>query len=162
MGKKTYIVPMAMPPSRAKLVAAVCAAGHAGVVVLQGGEAACRDDTDHEIDFRQESYSHLFGVREPEWWGAIDLATGAATLFMPRLPDTYSIWQGRIAQPDEMLARYAPEAVRYVDELPAYLSEHLAVAPKPSAAAAKLRLHVLAGPNTTRAHGATTRRARGV
>ena len=93
MGKKTYVVPMAMhAESRAKLVAAMRAAGHAGVVVLQGGEAACRDDTDHELDFRQESYFHyLFGVREPEWWGAIDLATGAATLFMPRLPDTYAI-----------------------------------------------------------------------
>ena len=129
--------------------------------MLQGGEAACRDDTDHELDFRQESYFHyLFGVREPEWWGAINLATGASTLFMPRLPATYAIWQGRIATPDEMRARYAPEAVRYVDELADYLAEHLAIeSPKPSAAAARLRLHVLAGPNTV-GRAAAARRAR--
>ena len=53
--------------------------GHtaAGVVLLRGGLSACRDDTDHELLFRQESWFHwCFGVREPDWLGAIDLASG--------------------------------------------------------------------------------------
>ena len=41
-----------------------------GLVVLRGGLSACRNDSDHELLFRQESYfAYLFGVDEPDWWG---------------------------------------------------------------------------------------------
>jgi hypothetical protein len=43
-----------------------------GVVVLQGGKATCRNDTDHEPLFRQESFfQYLFGVKEPDCFGAV-------------------------------------------------------------------------------------------
>jgi hypothetical protein len=36
--------------------------------VFQGGKALTRNDTDHELSFRQESYfQYLFGVKESNW-----------------------------------------------------------------------------------------------
>ncbi|KAJ9534071.1 hypothetical protein QJQ45_002076 [Haematococcus lacustris] len=42
-----------------------------------------------------EAYMHyLFGVSEEGWWGAVDLSSGQAHLFMPRLPEAYAVWMG--------------------------------------------------------------------
>lgn len=47
--------------------------------------------------FRQESYyQYLFGVKEADTLSTIDLSTGAWTLFIPRLPETFAIWMGQI------------------------------------------------------------------
>ena len=71
-----------------------------GVLLFRGGLAATRDETDHEPVFRQESTFHyLFGVREPDCLATIDLATGKATLFIPRLPAEYATWMGNILPP---------------------------------------------------------------
>jgi Xaa-Pro dipeptidase len=44
--------------------------GANAVVLLQGGVATTRHDTDHDDLFRQESYFHwAFGVREPDCYG---------------------------------------------------------------------------------------------
>ena len=47
---------------------------------------------------RQESFFHyIFGVLEEEgYYGAIDVATGKTTLFMPHLPSNYAVWMGKI------------------------------------------------------------------
>ena len=45
--------------------------------------------------FRQESYMHwLFGVLEPDCWGAVEVDTGNSILFMPDLPADYAVWMG--------------------------------------------------------------------
>ncbi|KAI3802870.1 hypothetical protein L1987_31015 [Smallanthus sonchifolius] len=68
-----------------------------GFVLLQGGHEQTRYCTDHEDLFRQESYfAYLFGVREPGFYGAIDVATGKSILFAPRLPAEYAVWMGEI------------------------------------------------------------------
>ena len=47
------------------------------VVLLAGGTAECRHETDHEPLFRQESNFHwAFGVKEPDFYGAIVVGTG--------------------------------------------------------------------------------------
>uniref|UniRef100_A0A7S1CA66 Xaa-Pro dipeptidase n=1 Tax=Bicosoecida sp. CB-2014 TaxID=1486930 RepID=A0A7S1CA66_9STRA len=93
------------------------------VILVQGGVAETRDDTDHEPLFRQESNFHyLFGVREPDCFGAIDVATGAATLFIPRLPDVYATWMGDILPPAHFQAAYGVDTVLFVDELDAALT----------------------------------------
>ena len=67
------------------------------VIFLQGGEATTRYDTDHEHIFRQESFFHyLFGVKEPDFFGAIHCETEEVILFMARLPESYSIWMGEV------------------------------------------------------------------
>ncbi|KAJ1438018.1 Peptidase M24 [Sesbania bispinosa] len=67
------------------------------LILRQGGEEQTRHDTDHIELFRQESYfAYLFGVKEPGFYGAIDVATGDSILFAPRLPDEYAVWLGEI------------------------------------------------------------------
>lgn len=47
---------------------------------------------------------YLFGVTDEDYYGAIDLRTGRSLLFMPRLPDSYAVWMGHIATPEEVRA----------------------------------------------------------
>ena len=125
-GPGTFRVPLSLhADNRAKLVAAMRAAGAAtGVALLRGGVARTRDDTDHEELFRQESYfNYLFGVAEPDWWGMVELGSGRTTLFMPRLDAAYAVWMGEILSCEHYRARYGVDAVRYVDELEAALAE---------------------------------------
>lgn len=96
-----------------------------GVALLQGGKTPHLYNSDNEPLFRQEAFfQHLFGVNDREdCLGALDLRTGRATLFVPRLPPEYAVWMGRILTPAELQARYAVEEVRYCDELAAALEE---------------------------------------
>lgn len=98
LGPHTYDVPMSMhKENRDKLLAGLAGTSTNAVVLLQGGKAKTRNDTDHEPLFRQESYFHyLFGVKEPDFYGAIDLTTQKAILFIPRLPPTYAIVMGKV------------------------------------------------------------------
>ena len=117
-----------------------------GVVLLRGGEAKCRNDTDHEELFRQESYfAYLFGVDEPDWWGMIELPSGRTSLFIPRLDPSYAIWMGEIKTPNAFRQKYRVDAVLYADELKA------AVAAAAAAAAdtgTPLPVHTLCGTNS--------------
>ena len=64
-----------------------------GIIVLVGGVARTRNDSDHEELFRQESYfQHLFGVKEPGWVGTVEVPSGTCTLFAPELPKSYAVW----------------------------------------------------------------------
>mmetsp|Transcript_27804 Transcript_27804/g.43144 ORF Transcript_27804/g.43144 Transcript_27804/m.43144 type:complete len:534 (+) Transcript_27804:243-1844(+) len=94
------------------------------IILLKGGTNPERNDTDHEPIFRQESYFHyLFGVKEPDFWGAIDVESGRTTLFAPRLPPEYATVMGKILTTDEIAAMYYVEECRYVDELEDYLMQ---------------------------------------
>ncbi|KHN16676.1 Xaa-Pro dipeptidase [Glycine soja] len=90
------------------------------LVLLQDGEEQTRYDTDHlklfmypnpeprhfnlsipnSICFAlrgQESFfAYFFGVIEPGFYAAIDVATGNSILFAPRLPSEYAVWLGVI------------------------------------------------------------------
>ena len=57
-------------------------------------------------------------------------------LFMPRLPDSFAVWFGHITTPQEVAAKYAVDAVSYVDEMPTVLKQSGSI------------LHVLHGENT--------------
>jgi Xaa-Pro dipeptidase len=62
-------------------------------------------------------------VREPDCYGAIDIDTGRSTLFVPRLPDAYAVWMGKVKTNDEWRAVYEVDEVRFVDELAAVMGE---------------------------------------
>jgi len=89
-----------------------------GVLLFAGGNDVTRHDTDHEDIFRQESTFHyLFGVREPGYMGAIDLTSGKATLFAPRLPPEYALWMGKIMSLDHIKECHGVSEVVYADDI---------------------------------------------
>ncbi|KAJ8603809.1 hypothetical protein CTAYLR_000227 [Chrysophaeum taylorii] len=120
-GDHTYKVPLELhAQNRAKVVERVRATltnGAGAVLVFRGGVSRERDDTDHEELFRQESYfQYLFGVKEPNWWGAIDVCTSEARLYAPKLPPAYAVWMGHIATLDALRERYGVD-VAWTDGL---------------------------------------------
>ena len=132
MGLRTYRVPLDLhATNRAKLLAVL--RSHLGlgpgacanvVVYLEGGFSETRHATDHEPMFRQESYFHyLFGVREPDVRGCVELDTGRATLFIPKLPEEYVTVMGRIKSREEVRDEYGVDDVRYVEDVEAHLLE---------------------------------------
>jgi Xaa-Pro dipeptidase len=125
MGPGTHRVPMAMHAgARRRLVERLRQRGvpERAVVLLQGGVQQHEYDTDRGLLFQQESFfQYLFGVKEPGFYGALEVDSGRATIFMPRLPAEWAVWMGRIHPPEDFLARYEVDAVRYADELAAAL-----------------------------------------
>jgi len=98
----------------------------AEVVLLQGGEATFRHDTDHEQLFRQESYfQYLFGVKEPNFYGAIDITNKKSILFIERLPQEYAVWMGEIYPTTHFKNLYEVDEVKYSDEIADYLKNEL-------------------------------------
>lgn len=70
------------------------------------------------IVFRQESYFHwAFGVLEPDWFGAIDVDSGKSWLFIPRLPQNYAIFMGKVPIPTDTMERYQTDGVKFIDEM---------------------------------------------
>lgn len=127
---KTLAIPCSVhESSRAKLVGLLNSSPYnisTGIVLLKGGEEQHVYDTDGEPIFRQDSwFNYLFGVKEPGVFGAIDLSTGKATLFIPKLSPEYRIWCGEIHPPSVFAASYAIEEVVYTDDLKQWISGHL-------------------------------------
>lgn len=88
------------------------------VVVLQGGESETRHCSDNEPLFRQESYFHwMFGVEEPDFYGALEVDTGKAILFPPKLPDAYAVWMGQLLTEENFKTRYEVDEVHFSSEI---------------------------------------------
>ena len=95
-----------------------------GIIFLDGGVEESFYDTDGEPIFRQNSwFQYLFGVKEPGFSGAIDISTQKITLFMPRLPEEYQIWQGTIQPPSYFQQLYDVDEVLYTDEKESWLNQ---------------------------------------
>ena len=141
LGPGTYRVPMRLhAENRRRLAERLRAHGASarGVVLLEGGKAQFRYETDTEELFKQESFfKWAFGVKEPGFFGAIEVESGKSWLFMPRLPAEWAVWQGRIQPPEHYEAMYAVDEVRHVDEIAETLA---AIHAKP--------LYLLKGRNT--------------
>lgn len=109
---------------RAKLVARCAGAVAPGsVALLQGGVSPTRYESDHEPVFRQESnFAYLFGVKEPDVFGVVELDTGKSTLFFPELPEAYAIVMGAIRTADSFKAEYQVDEVKFAPHLLEHLS----------------------------------------
>ena len=63
--------------------------------------------------FRQESFFHwTFGISEPDFYGAIEVDTGHAVVFAPRLPSEYAVWLGPIHPASVFQEKYCVHHVR--------------------------------------------------
>eukprot|EP00128_Syssomonas_multiformis_P012351 Colp12_sorted_trinity150504_noHs@16947 len=123
-GLDTYKVSMRLhAENRSKLVKQMSDAPKNGVCLFLGGETSHRYETDMEHPFRQEStFLYLFGVHEANCLAAIDLADGASTLFIPRLPEEYAVWMGEIYPPSHFVTKYEVDFCRFVDEIPEWMA----------------------------------------
>lgn len=66
----------------------------------------------------QESFfNYLFGVTEPGCYGLVEVATGKAMLFVPRLPEEYAVWMGKLLTCDCFKNKYEVDEVYYADEV---------------------------------------------
>lgn len=62
-------------------------------------------------------FTYFFGVREPGCFGAVNVKSGRATLFVPRFEEHYATWMGRLWTLDDFQQNYEVDDVRYVDEV---------------------------------------------
>ena len=70
----------------------------------------------------QESYfTYLFGVTEPGCYGTVEIKTGRATLYVPRLPEEYAVWMGPLLGLEDFKKKYEVDTVHYVDEVSSLL-----------------------------------------
>lgn len=60
---------------------------------------------------------------EPDCFGAIDITNNKSILFIPRLPESYAVWMGKIHPPSDFQAKYGVDSVLFVDELEKFFSE---------------------------------------
>lgn len=68
--------------------------------------------------FSQEPYFQwMFGVKEPHFYGVVEVATAKALLFMPRLPEDFAVWMGRLHSTDDVKKMYSVDEVHYVDDV---------------------------------------------
>jgi len=118
LGERTLCIPMSLhAAARGKIVNLMVQRGAtSGVILLCGGRAKEAYDTDHEILFRQDSwFNYVFGVTEADCYGAIDIGTGKATLFIPRLPAEYQVIMGSIHPPERFEQLYGVDEVTFCD-----------------------------------------------
>ncbi|XP_058463293.1 xaa-Pro dipeptidase [Malaya genurostris] len=128
MGPHTHAIPMSLfRENRERVVADLRKLRNfepRATILLQGGDNISLYDTDVDYVFRQESYfTYLFGVTEPGCYGTVDVASSSATLYVPRLPAEYAVWMGPLLSPEDFLKKYEVNAVYYVDEIDAKISE---------------------------------------
>ena len=113
-------------------------------IILEGGQSAMRNDSDHEPVFRQESFFHwAFGVSEPDCYGVIDIDASKSILFVPRLPEEYAVWMGKIKSTDDFRLKYSVDEVRYTDELDSFFTQKDGAPPAPP-----VMMYTLRGQNT--------------
>lgn len=87
-------------------------------VLLQGGTGVMHGGSDVEIVFRQESYFHwAFGGLEPDWYGAIEVSTGRAILFVPEIPENAAVYMGEPMTLSDIKSRYAVDDVHYSESV---------------------------------------------
>ncbi|KFM60988.1 Xaa-Pro dipeptidase, partial [Stegodyphus mimosarum] len=93
------------------------------IFVLQGGESSTRYCSDFEPIFRQESYFHwTFGVLKPDCYGAVAINNNRSFLFVPKLPDSFGIWMGKLHSLNYYKEKYGVDEVHYVHDIAKVLS----------------------------------------
>ena len=125
---KTLAIPMNVhAANRAKLAGILRSQGFAeGIILLKGGDEQCQYDSDTELVFRQDSwFQYLFGVKEPGMYGAVNIASGNACIFIPRLTPEYEIWCGKIHSPEAFKTSYAVDEICYADEVAKWVSSSI-------------------------------------
>ncbi len=96
------------------------------VILLAGGTSSDFDLYDTDVlkcEFRQEAFFlYLFGLNEPDCYGALDLETGESLLFVPPTSDDSQRWNGTRRPLSYHTDRYGVSATYLTDDLITELS----------------------------------------
>ncbi|KAF9182465.1 hypothetical protein BGZ51_004731 [Haplosporangium sp. Z 767] len=93
-------------------------ARHEAIILTKGTEAQNRDNTDTELDFRQESnFFYLTGVQEADFYFIYDLSRCRSYLIAPDLDPVKAIWKGPSPSDNELLKKYDVDRVVRYSEL---------------------------------------------
>ena len=94
------------------------------VIIIPGGKSETMYDTDRDLLFRQESnFQWLFGVKEPDCFGMIDLEKNKSYLFIPRLSESYAVWMGPIKPPKYFRDLYQLDFCHHIDVFDVVIDE---------------------------------------
>ncbi|CAO3637253.1 unnamed protein product [Mucor fragilis] len=92
------------------------------VIYLRGKDEKTRDDTDVDLEFRQESnFFYLTGVDEPGFQVVFDSASERVYLISPNMPENDVFWKGPTHDSAELLALYNVDEIVQEDDLPRLL-----------------------------------------
>ncbi|KAG0373000.1 hypothetical protein BGX24_012306 [Mortierella sp. AD032] len=85
------------------------------IILARGTQVQNRDNTDTELDFRQESnFLYLTGVQEADFYFLYDIPNSKAYLIAPEENPKLAVWKGPGYTDKELLARYDVDfVVRY-------------------------------------------------
>ncbi|KAG0358781.1 hypothetical protein BG005_001849 [Podila minutissima] len=89
------------------------------IILAKGTESLNRDNTDTEVEFRQESnFLYLTGVQESDYYYIYDIVSGTSYLIAPDLDLAKAVWKGPNPSDKELLKLYdVDRIVRYSDFL---------------------------------------------
>lgn len=73
------------------------------------------DDIDYKVE-QESTFWYFFGIQEADCYGAIEVDTGKATLFIPRLDESYKMWM-TVYSPAELKLKHDINEVDYVDSI---------------------------------------------
>lgn len=126
MGRGTYEVPLELFALNRKRLVDRLKPNNLGkaIVVLQGGDDIPFYDTDICPVFRQESYfMWAFAALEPGCYGALEVDTGTAHLFVPHLPPSYAVWMGPLHSLEDFSKKYKIRNVHYTEDIATVLED---------------------------------------
>jgi Xaa-Pro dipeptidase len=88
------------------------------IIYHRGGTTHTRDDTDVELDFRQESnFFYLSGVEAAGYHILILLSTDEIYLISPTVPSTEQLWKGTPPTSKELLEKYDADHILTEEQL---------------------------------------------
>ncbi|KAI8978381.1 peptidase M24, structural domain-containing protein [Pilobolus umbonatus] len=92
------------------------------IIYMKGKGESTRDDTDIELEFRQESYFfYLTGVDEPGFQVIIHLQKEKVYLIAPTISNTDIAWKGPLYTDSELLEKYDVDEIILDEDMPRLL-----------------------------------------
>jgi len=77
---------------------------------------------------KNRTFTGALACKSRNFYGAIEVPSAKSILFMPRLPDSYAVWSGKISTQDDFKTKYDVDEVHYEDEIGSILGNHKATA----------------------------------
>lgn len=75
--------------------------------------------------YQEGNFYYLFGVQEPDCYGALEVDSGKTVLFVPKMSNLYKIWM-TVLSAEDFKTKYDVDEVVYVEEMSEWLVKRAA------------------------------------